>query len=300
MIVMTFGEWIRRLRKEQKLDIRTFAEQSGVEASTISRVENERTQVTLLIAIRLCDGLRVTVSDVLSEVYGVTARKSTHEEVPQMSLAPTMEDVEEFLRYFHEQKDEARKWLIDLLNKASLQYEHTEDAVNPTQPRFFGLEDIHKLLFASPFYRFELQYPPSLTTNDILTFHREGAMLTLTDIAEFTRKLRREKQVTLAKLEQDAKISQNMLSRLESSFIEQIKLADVFMLDEVLKQEGTLLKMYWSVYSFYQNLLRRSPSTADQEMKLASIFIIICRWLQIVSPRDDSWMKQRRFFEKLA
>ncbi len=125
-------------------------------------------------------------------------------------------------------------------------------------------------------------------------------MLTLTDIAEFTKKLRREKQVTLAKLERGAKISQNMLSRLESPFIEQIKLADVVMLDELLEQGGTLLKMYWSVYSFYQKLVRRSAATADQEMKLASIFVVICRWLQFLSPQDNSWMEHVRAFEKLV
>ncbi len=289
---MTFGEWIRWLRKEQKLDIRTLAEQSGVEASTISRVENERTQVTLLIAIRLCEGLGVSVSDVLTEVYGVRTLKSTQEEITRISTLPTMNDVEQFLHYFRNHKDEARNWLTELLNKISLLDESAERTLRPHMSRFFGPEDIQKLLFDSPVYRFEIQYPSTISASDILFI--------LTVIAEFISKLRREKQVTLAKLEQGAKISQNMLSRLESSFIEQIKLADVVMLDEQLGQGGTLLKMYWSVYSFYLKLVRRSASSADQEMKLAAIFIIICRWLQFVNSKDDSWMKNVRSFERLV
>ncbi len=297
---MTFGEWIRWLRKEQKLDIRTLAEQSGVEASTISRVENERTQVTLLIAIRLCEGLGVSVSDVLTEVYGVRTLKSTQEEITRISTLPTMNDVEQFLHYFRNHKDEARNWLTELLNKISLLDESAERTLRPHMSRFFGPEDIQKLLFDSPVYRFEIQYPSTISASDILFMYEQDAMLTLTDIAEFISKLRREKQVTLAKLEQGAKISQNMLSRLESSFIEQIKLADVVMLDEQLGQGGTLLKMYWSVYSFYLKLVRRSASSADQEMKLAAIFIIICRWLQFVNSKDDSWMKNVRSFERLV
>ena len=226
--------------------------------------------------------------------------KSIQEEITSIYIAPTMDDVEQFLRYFHDYKVEARNWLTDLLNSVSFMDDNLESMVRPNMLQFFAPEDIQKLLFDSPLYRFEIQYPPTITANYILALYSQGAMLTLTDIAEFTKKLRREKQVTLAKLEQDAKISQNMLSRLESSFIEQIKLADVIMLDEQLEQQGTLLKMYWNTYSFYQRLIRHSMSTADQEMKLASIFIIICRWLQVVNPKDDSWMKNVRSFRKLA
>src|SRR5260221_14686408 len=102
---MNFGEWIRMLRKQHNYDIRTLAQQSGVEASTISRVENERTQVTLLIAIRLCEGLGVTVSDMLTEVFGVaTYKRAPQEERIGSGAAPTMDDVEQFLSYFRDHK----------------------------------------------------------------------------------------------------------------------------------------------------------------------------------------------------
>jgi transcriptional regulator with XRE-family HTH domain len=297
---MNFGEWIRMLRKQHNYDIRTLAEQSGVEASTISRVENERTQVTLLIAIRLCEGLGVSVSDVLTEVYGVEPFKSAREGAVGSGAAPTEDDVEQFLSYYRDHRKEARNWLTDLLNKVNSMNGNPARTLKPSSSRFFGPEDIQKLLFDSTLYRFEIQYPPALTADQILAIYERGSMLTLTDIAEFTKKLRREKQVTLAKLERGARISQNMLSRLESPFIEQIKLADVVMFDELLERGGTLLKMYWSVYSFYQRLVRRSASTADQEMKLASIFVVICRWLQFLSPQDTSWMEHVRAFEKLV
>lgn len=297
---MNFGEWIRMLRKQHNYDIRTLAEQSGVEASTISRVENERTQVTLLIAIRLCEGLGVSVSDVLTEVYGVEPIKSAREGTPGSGAAPTEDDVEQFLSYYRGHAKEARNWLIDLLNKVNGMNGSAGRTLRPGSSRFFVPADIQKLLFDSTLYRFEIQYPSVLTTDHILAIYEQGSMLTLTDIAEYTKKLRREKQVTLAKLEQGAKISQNMLSRLESPFIEQIKLADVVMFDELLEQGGTLLKMYWSVYSFYQRLVRRSADIADLEMKLASIFVVICRWLQFLSPQDDSWMEHVRAFEKLV
>lgn len=297
---MLFGEWARSVRKEQKLDIRTLAEQSGVDASTISRVENKRTQITLLSAIRLCDGLGVTVSDVLTQVYGKGKSDTVREKRTKRSTAPTTPDVEHFLDYFHQHEEQAKSWLADLLNTISLTAEQAEKTVTATLSRSFSPEDIHKLLVGSPMYQFELQYPSTITATDILTFYEQGAMLALTDIAQYSKRLRREKQVKIAHLEQEAKISQNMLSRLESPSIEQIKLEDVVMLDTLLEQEGVLLKMYWTVYSFYKERVRHSASMAEQEMKLSSIFLIACRWLQIINPQDTSWTTYVHSLEKLA
>jgi transcriptional regulator with XRE-family HTH domain len=292
---MNFGEWIRSLRKVQKLDIRTLAERSGVEVSTISRVENERTQVTLLIAIRLCEGLGVTVSDVLSVVYGEGTFNGAQESMTEADALPTEYDVEQFLNYLHTNTGEGKAWLTDLLNRVVSMTRSTERSADVS--KLFVPEDIHKLLIDSPVYRFEIQYPSAIKANDILAIHQRGGMLTLAEISEYSKKLRREKQVTLARLEQAAKLSPSVLSRLESPVIEQIKLADILMLDEQLGQGGTLLSMYWRVYSFYEKLVRLNGPSANQEMRLASIFITICRWLQFTNRQDISWMSKIRSYE---
>ncbi len=295
---MNFGEWIRSLRKEQKLDIRKLAEQSGVEVSTISRVENERTQVTLLIAIRLCEGLGATVSDVLTVVCGERMFSDAQEPMTEADAIPTEDDVERFLNYLHSHTEEGWAWLTSLLNRIVSMTGSTERTADVSQ--LFVPGHIQKLLIDSPVYRFEIQYPSTITANDILVIYQHAGMLNLSDVSEYSKKLRREKQVTRARLEQVAKLSPSVLSRLESPVIEQIKLADVLMLDEQLGQGGTLLSMYWKVYSFYEKLVRRDGPSADQEMKLASIFITICRWLQFTNRQDISWMSNVRSYEKMA
>src|SRR5260370_27511004 len=295
---MNFGEWIRSLRKEQKLDIRKLAEQSGVEVSTISRVENERTQVTLLIAIRFCEGLGATVSDVLTVVCGERMFSDAQEPMTEADAIPTEDDVERFLNYLHSHIEEGWAWLTSLLNRIVSMTGSTERTADVSQ--LFVPGHIQKLLIDSPVYRFEIQYPSTITANDILVIYQHAGMLNLSDVSEYSKKLRREKQVTRARLEQVAKLSPNVLSRLESPVIEQIKLADVLMLDEQLGQGGTLLSMYWKVYSFYEKLVRRDGPSADQEMKLASIFITICRWLQFTNRQDISWMSNVRSYEKMA
>lgn len=296
--MINFGLWIRSLRKEQQLDIRTLSERTGVEVSTISRVENARTQVTLLTAVRLCEGLGKEVADVLTVLHGNPTLKVIEEQVTGTDAVPTMSDVEQFLAYFHRSKE--KTWFSDLLNKADALSKGNEGSARGTLSHVFVPEDMHKLLLDSPFYRFEIQYPPTIAANDIFTIYQHGGMLTLIDIGEYVKKVRREKQVTLAQLEQAANITQSIRSRLESTVIEQIKLADVFMLDEQLGQEGTLLSMYWSVYSFYARLFRRHAASAEQNLKLASIFILTCRWLQFMNPQDITWISAMRSNERLV
>lgn len=298
--MLEFGRWIRSLRKERQLDIRSLAERTGVEVSTISRVENARTQVTLLTAIRLCEGLGKDVSDVFTVLRGKPMNKDVEERVTGADAVPNMGDVEQFLTYFQSNKEEGKIWFSDLLNRVVSMSRGDEGSARGNLSRVFVPEDIHKLLFDSPFYRFEIQYPPTIAARDIFTIYQHGGMLTLIDIGEYVKKVRRDRQVTLARLEQEANITQSILSRLESTVIEQIKLADVFMLDTQLGQEGTLLSMYWSVYSFYERLYRRHAASAEQNLKLVSIFILTCRWLQFMNPQDITWISNVRSYERLA
>ena len=288
---MNFGDLVRSLRKAQGLDIQTLAERSGVETSTISRVENARTQVTILTAIRLVEGLGASLADVVAGVIPGRSPESGQQLTVDGHAVPTVSDVEQFLAYFQGNPEEGKIWLADLLNKVASANRSASQAVGGETARPFGHQDIHKLLFDSPVYRFEIQYPPECSASDILSIYRCGGILTLVDIGEYIRKVRREKQVTLAHLERVTKFSQGVLSRLESPVVEHLKLTDILVLDQQLGQEGTLLSMFWEVYTFFERLLRRHPDSAELDMKLTSIFVTTCRWLQALNPEDRSWME---------
>jgi transcriptional regulator with XRE-family HTH domain len=297
---MDFGEWIKSQRKERKLDIQQLAERSRVEASTISRAENARTQVTLLTAIRLCEGLGVTLDDLLYTVYGKHSTKGDHEEPPLAINVPTMKDVEQFLSYFHMNEEEGKVRLSDLLNKVFSMSRSVPISVEGSPLRLFVPEDIQKLLVDSPMYRFEVQYPPAFASNAILSIYQQGGVLTLIDIGEYIKGIRRERQVTLEQMEQRVKLSPSILSRLESGFTEQIKLVDVLMLDEQLGQEGTLLSMYWEAYRSYERIIGLQGSSSEQDLKLTMLYITACRWLHAINPSDSSWIRNIHSYEKMA
>lgn len=295
---MDFGGWVRALRQAQKLDIRALTERAGVEVSTISRVENARTNVTLLTAIRLCKGLGVSFNDMLEVVYGKRVARDIHEGSAQPGAVPTREDVDQFLEYLHHEEKGGKVRLTHLINKVIFISESAGKKSGVDGAELFLSVDI--LLTDSPFIRFEVQYPLSLSSKDIFTIYAYGGLLTPLDIGEYIRKVRRERQITLEQLERAANFSTSVLLRLESSVIEQIKLADVAVLDQHLDQNGVLFSMYWDVYSFYDDLLHRYPTTAERDMKLVSIFVLACRWLHAMNPQDVSWVDTVRAYEKLV
>lgn len=286
---MEFGEWIRLLRKERKLDLQSLAERSSVEASTISRLENARTQITFLKAIRLCEGLGMTVKDVVQMVYGNPSGPDDQVEPSEKRLVPKLRDVEQFLTDYHQNEEQGRLWFSILLNDIALKNRSPSEIVESYIFRLFVAEDVQKLLLNIPFYRFEIQYPPTLSSKDILSIYRLGGVLSLTDIGEYVKKLRRESQVTLEQMEEKVNLSPSIISRLESGYTERIKLSDVLLLDQQLGQEGILLSMYWDAYDWYGRVIGKHAATAEQDLKLVMLFLIICRWLQSFNRLDISW-----------
>src|SRR5260370_22396122 len=190
--MLEFGHWISSLRRDRQLDIRTWAERTGVEVSTISRVENARTQVTLLTAIRLCEGLGKDVSDVFTMWRGKPMYKDVEERVTGADAVPCMGDVEQFLNYFHSSKEEGKIWFSDLLNGVVSMSRSDEESARGNLSRVFVPEDIHKLLFDSPFYRFEIQYPPTIAARDMFTIYQHSGMHTLIELRPSVINLRRD------------------------------------------------------------------------------------------------------------
>ena len=80
---------------------------------------------------------------------------------------------------------------------------------------------------------------------------------------------------------------------------------DILILDQELEQGGKIVAMYWQAYLFHEEVLRllalssnRSVSegviSTEQEVRLALMFITICRWLQLIRKNDTSWIRELR------
>lgn len=218
---------------------------------------------------------------------------------------PTIGDVEAFLAFMRSDWQAGRVWLAVLLNRiASLQGASEVSMQRGTLPLFVP-EDIEKLLLPSSLYQFALQYPAGIQAKDIADIYRSREVLTLTDIGVYVKKVRQSRKETLSGIKDAVQLSASALSRLEAGAMERIKFNDVMILDKQLGQEGLVIGMYWSVYSFTNEIVRHqhqmnnghvgssSGAWTEREKKLVTMFTIICRWLQALS-RDASWVDELR------
>lgn len=297
---MNIGEWVQSMRQERKLDIRAFSLRTGLDIGTISRIENGRTQATLATVVRLCESLRISV-EAFIEMWQGKAFLRHQSSIPlRESTVPTIQDVRAFLLWVRRDPSTLCIWLANSFNRiAAFQQE--------SPPRFFP-EEFEKFLFSS-WYRLKIQYPPMIVTEEILAILKQGGVILVSDISAYLKQLLQ--QPILA--EEQRNTALKGLTRLETGSIERMKMMDILLLDEHLEQEGNIVVMYWHAYTFHDEMLRLQMSSVDhsifkvqnmgipgREAELASVFVTICRWLQLGSQNDPSWIKDLRLdFERL-
>ena len=301
---MELGMWVQRMRVERELDLRALAALTGVDATTISRIERGA-EATLSTVIRICDGVQVTPAELLWALEGKPWPNLAPPQNPIGEIMPTTGDIEAFLTSMRSDWQAGRAWLAALLNRiASLQDASEKSMQGSAQPLFVP-EDIDKLLFPSSLYQFALQYPPSIQAKDIADIYRSQGILTLTEIGVYVKKVRQSRKETLTRIKDAVQLSASVLSRLETGAMERIKFNDVMVLDKQLGQEGLIIGMYWSVYRFTNEIVRQQQHMhnghvgisagmwTERDKKLFTMFTIMCRWLQALS-HDTSWAHELR------
>src|SRR3989442_6969223 len=103
-VFMEFGTWVQNVRKERGIDIRAIAEKTGVDASTISRIENSRTEATLYTSFRICQGLRISLSELVQLLSGPYPLALEEREPSEEETVVTFHDVEDFVGSFRSAK----------------------------------------------------------------------------------------------------------------------------------------------------------------------------------------------------
>ena len=306
---MDFGQWVQHMRLERKMDMRAFSELVGIDISTISRIENGRTQVTLTKAVRMCEGLGVSLPMLLEILHGERMTDLPSSGTVEQDIMPRRNDIYLFLSYLHADWQMGYKLLADLLNTLASLHASSKRASSGRVRRFFVPEDVEKLLFDLPLYRFELHYPPDIEANDIWEVYQREGFLTLMDAGVYLKKVRQKMHVPLVHLQHAVKVSDSVLSRLEEGSLERVKLMDILTLDEQLEQHGKVIALYWKVCQdaemvnrifarsrHIQETLATTDPTAsiEEQVHLISIFTTLCRWFQQSYPHEQTWMSELR------
>lgn len=289
--IKSFGSLIREKRNQLGKDLREFGSSVGVDPSSISRLENEETEATLSTAIRICEALKLTPATLIKELFGTNA-----EDIPRKKEQSflsggkvlTPEDLGYLMTAFDQDQMKVLNWLALLLNR--IIHKKLEPINDFSSERgelyFYNASYIFKLLLDKLVYHSELQYPLDLDPEKILWIYAEGGVITFQDVGVFLKNMRFGKKITLAELGSKSKVSESLVSKFETGSIRRVKLKDILIFDNALKQEGKLLTLYWYTSKIFENKL------PTEEPKLITIFITLFRWLQHLDLDTQDFMEQ--------
>lgn len=246
---MEFGEWVQKIRRERGLDVRAFAEKTDVDPSTISRIENLKTEATFYTAFRICEAMGASPIDLFDILTGKLphslVKRSFKEESKNRIVA--LKDVEKLVNDFVSNKDGVCKRLAEDLNYLSAKLASMSKIQRRDLEGFkmspFTSGDIDRLLFTSSlYYRLELKYPTRIRTDDILFIYERNGALLLNDV-----------EIFLERLDPHSQFAFVSLSHMQtSSSIERIKLSDVLGYDVKSEQDGRVVGMFWEICKFYE------------------------------------------------
>ena len=64
---MTFGENLKRIRKEMKLTQAEMAKEIGISQSYIADIERNRKNISLAVVLRIAEGLNISVNKLIND-----------------------------------------------------------------------------------------------------------------------------------------------------------------------------------------------------------------------------------------
>ena len=303
---MEFGEWLQNIRKEQELDVRSIAEKTGVDSSTISRTENLKTETTLYTAFRISEGMGVSLSDLLKILEGHRFPLLDGTFFVEDSTVLTFQGIESITNAFRADQKQVAALLADHLNsildEINLDHARRRELFVDYETIPYVPSDIEKMLFRSPLsFRIDLKYPSQMKPDTILyTYQRKGALIQH-DAETYITKILPKSQIRLPILS-PSRIGAGTL-------LERIKFSEVLQLDMQTEQGGKIIGMYWEACRFYatfttlpqrltyeQLALFDLPNErvlvsrrAEWVTRLAVICLLIYRWYQYLKGSNFVW-----------
>lgn len=304
----TFGTWLKQARVQRGFDLRSLAATTGVDRSTINRLERDAAHPTVCTAVRLCDGLDVSPAELIQVLQG----RATREKVLPLldeQLVLTAADVHTFVRATRAAPQRSREMLADWLNTLEGAYGQTQQhpesrplGAPMAAPLQLSRGFIDLLLSDVDFLKSEMQFPPRSDDGYAAELYRRGGALTLRDVGSYIRYRRQAQRKSLRGIGQPLRVSESALSRIETGALEQIRLKDILGVDQELDADGFILEMCWAACRLFPPILKHARVTESagsqqdwwtaREYRLALTLLAIVRWWEYLRPGDTTLITQ--------
>lgn len=293
---LEFGTLIQNIRKQKGLEVRTLAEQVGVDASTISRIENLHTQATVYTAFLICDGLEISLSDLIYELKRNRPSLGSDTLFPlESKFVVNLQEVVSIVRSFGEDKQQTINILLDKINHILNEYDSYRHEIRRVTGPYvvtgqYSAGELERYFYRSPFSEtYQLKYPP-LSADLILQLYRQNGVLTPTDVNEFLKQKRTKNRL------------------LPTSSIEKMKLFDILHLLDWKNEEldyGSVVGMIWEACRFLSKFVKfnrvfdwkegdgqyyfPADDLAYGEFRVAMFYVNLCRWELQIDTRGFIW-----------
>lgn len=292
-----FGTFIQNIRKQKKLEVRALAEQVGVDASTISRIENLHTQATVYTAFRICNGLGVTLSDLTYALSEKHLSRFYQNPLPidriDRRFIVNLRDVVSIVRSFKENRQNAIENLLEKINNLLKKYDEANlghVSGHFTIGGFYSAGEIERYLFSSLLSEvYVLKHPPLSADLIVQIYQQEGAM-TPKDVEVYLQQIRTRSRF------------------LPTSSIEKMKINDVLRL---LDRKGggldyeNVVGMIWEACRFLGEFDKFNDvfdwkdggghyypvdDRAYAEYRIAMFYVTLCRWELQIDTMGHVWI----------
>lgn len=310
IIDVTFGKWIQREREQKGLTIDSLSKKSGVDASTISRIENDKTLATLQTAINICGGLNTSLTRFTdSQKAGYVPSSSTSipreveiiEDYSRYKSLLKSEDVRNFVVLDQTQNNRTRRILAGLMRDVfrGLENKHEER----TSTAWITRSSFSPTLLVDyyPIFRIEPLFPSELERETIWETYQLGGKLTQFAIDTYIYK----RMIQWLEFRELGRSERRLLDRLRNGAIDRIKLMEAVKLDIDLKED--LTGMAWNArriegnwiptgnFDSYDTKILRDCMWPMRMSKLVAVFVALCWWRYSVQQgTDDEWLVELR------
>lgn len=233
---MDFSEWVRLNRGEKRWDLRAVEAKSGVDNSTVARIETGHSQATLVSAIRLWQAYDVPFSKFASDLGILFSLGSLPTPAnPKDQLCLSVGDILGFLNTALTNEKKTKNFVDQWLDRFNA-YQHQFGTTTP-------LQDISVEKFWDS--SFDFPYPPDITSDQLSQIFENGEALTFVDAGYYMALLRQNVGMRLVDLEKKLKISDTVLGRVERGAITNVKIKELIQINNCLDKTGLFFALYW-------------------------------------------------------
>lgn len=274
---------VRRRRHARSMTTVELGEQASVDGTTVSRLENEKSQVTLDVAAKVSRALGIRLQDLrvsatagfADATVGRSARSGVSSSDVDLLLTLYRQDpmaVEElFVR-----------WLGTILDRVALSKRDSPPTAT-LQEQLRLIQADHEVL------NYDIRYPRGRELSLLTEGYRLGGVLSQEDFSLLLSVI----QSQSAYLDDLDRQGRDTLIRLQANMWDRVRMIDVERIGDILHLD--LLGMYWSTLGLGDRLPgERTDREVHQRGRVISMFVLLTGWLEETAGASEDWLSEVR------